>query len=90
MNSSSLLKGKVFEQRQLLARVKQDLAHAWQVQRELEEVRKENSALKQDIQALRSLPVKIEAPSAFRRSTDRSRSRATELRSTNAALYMRI
>ncbi|CDU22828.1 uncharacterized protein SPSC_01458 [Sporisorium scitamineum] len=58
------LKGKVLEQKQLLDYVKQDLTRAWQLQRDLEETRKENLALRREIQALRSPPIKTEDGSA--------------------------
>ncbi|CBQ72950.1 conserved hypothetical protein [Sporisorium reilianum SRZ2] len=60
----SHLKGKVFEQKQLLARVKQDLQQAWQWEKDLEEARKENFALRQEIQTLRLQPIKMETGGA--------------------------
>lgn len=59
--SSSYLKSKVLEQKRLLSLLKNDFDRYAVLQRELAAVRKENLALKADVQALRSRPLKVEA-----------------------------
>ncbi|KAJ9479197.1 RING-type domain-containing protein, partial [Pseudozyma hubeiensis] len=63
-NLISHLKSKLFEQKRLLNHIKQDFERKSSLQRDLDAARRENAALKEEIQVLRSSPLKTEPGSS--------------------------